>query len=121
MSSKNSEIGQQSNPGLAYMKPIDKKQFNRDTSGLKLPNTGSNSDLKKLGNVTPANNLLPPTPITQENKAASLKIIAPSKDDIPRPKLSAAVKLEVLHATKLLSTVNPQIIQDTADVLEELL
>jgi hypothetical protein len=30
------------------MKPIEKKPFNRDLSGLKLPNTGSNSDLKQV-------------------------------------------------------------------------
>ena len=89
------------------MKPIDKKQFNRDTSGLRLPNTGSNSDLKKLGvaGVTPSNGLL--TPINLENKAVSIKL-APKDEN--RPKLSASIKLEVLHASKQLPNVDAAII-----------
>jgi hypothetical protein len=66
--------------------------------------------------------LNPPTPINLENKAASIKVLQPiSKEEIPRPKLTASIKLDILEATKLLPQVDPAIISETADVLEELL
>lgn len=54
------------------MKPIEKKPFNRDLSGLKLPNTGSNPDLKKINQTPAATNNLGPLQVHPaiENKAA---------------------------------------------------
>jgi len=71
----------EANSALSYMKPIEKKVFNRDLSGMKLPSSGGL--------------LNPVTPGSVGSQIQAPLILVNKKED-PGPKLGPALKLELL-------------------------